>query len=227
VVSAVSRAVDNARVSDKISVVLVEDEPLVRTWVRRLLEREGFAVLAEAADAEAAIDMALREEPDICLVDIGIPGGGIHTTREVARKLPETAIVMLTASSDHADLIDAIRAGAAGYLLKGMDPERIVHALHGVLEGEAAIPRPLMAHLIKDLQTQGRHRTIVGRRGRVDLTSREWEVLELLCEGLNTSTIAGRLSISPVTVRRHSSAIVRKLGVSDRTELVALVRERL
>jgi DNA-binding NarL/FixJ family response regulator len=106
-----------------------------------------------------------------------------------------------------------------------MHPERIVHALHGVLAGEAAIPRPLMAHLIKDLQTQGRHRTIVGRRGRVDLTSREWEVLELLCDDLSTSAIAERLSLSPVTVRRHSSEIVQKLGVRDRTEVVALVRE--
>jgi DNA-binding NarL/FixJ family response regulator len=213
--------------SERISVVLVEDEPLTRTAVRRLLERQGFAVRGEAADAETGIELALSEEPDICLVDIGIPGGGIHATREIARHLPETAIVMLTASSDHADLIDAVRAGAAGYLLKGMDPERVAHALQGVLAGEAAIPRPLMAHLIKDLQTQGRRRTIVGRQGSVDLTSREWEVLEHLCEGLTTSVIAERLSISPVTVRRHSSEIVQKLGVRDRAELVALVRESL
>ncbi len=212
----------------KISVVLVEDEDLVRASVRKILGRSGFSVRAEAATAQEGVEAALRERPDICLVDVGLPGGdGIEVARELTRSAPATAVVMLSASEGHDDLIDAIRAGAAGYLLKGMDPERLAHALRGVVEGEAAIPRPLMAHLVKELQTQGRRRTVIGKRGRVDLTSREWEVLDMLCEGLSTAEIAARLSLSPVTVRRHVSETMRKLGARDRAEAVALVEGRL
>jgi len=160
-------------------------------------------------------------------MDIAIPGGGIPATREITRRQPETAVVMLTASTDRQDLIDSIRAGAAGYLLKDMDPERLSLALRGVLAGETAIPRQLMAQLIQDLQTHGRRRTVVGKDGRAELTGREFEVLELLCDELTTAAIAERLSISAVTVRRHSSEIVRKLGVGDRDEAIALVKETL
>jgi two-component system nitrate/nitrite response regulator NarL len=208
-----------------VRVVLVEDHQLVRTAVRRLLEADGFQVVAEAADAAAGTEAVLREAPDLCLMDIAIPGGGIGATREISRRAPGTTVVMLTASADHENVIDSIRAGAAGYLLKGMNPARLVNALRGVLAGEAAIPRPLMAQLITELQTQGRHRTLVGKDGRAKLTGREFEVLELMCDGLSNSAIAKRLSISPVTVRRHSSEVVRKLGVRDRDEAIALVKD--
>lgn len=212
----------------RISVVLVEDEGIVRSSVRKILERRGFVVRGEAATAEDGIEVTLREQPDICLVDIGLPGrDGIHVTRELTKSSPETAVVVFSASDQHEDLINAIRAGAVGYLLKGMDPTRLAHALRGVVEGEAAIPRPLMADLVKELQTQGRRRTVIGLRSRVDLTSREWDVLDLLCEELSTREIAERLSLSPVTVRRHISEIVHKLGARDRAEAVTLVEGRL
>lgn len=212
----------------EISVVLVEDEALVRASVRKLLERSGFSVRAEAVTAQEGVEATLRERPDICLVDIALAeGNGFQVARELTRSAPATAVVVLSASDGHDHLIDAIRAGAVGYLLKGMDPERLAHALRGVVEGEAAIPRPLMAHLVKALQTQGRRRTVVGRRGRVDLTIREWEVLDVLSEGLSTAEIAERLSLSPVTVRRHLSETMRKLGARDRAEAVALVEGRL
>jgi DNA-binding NarL/FixJ family response regulator len=208
----------------RISIVLVEDERLVRVSVRKVLERSGFSVQGEAITADEGIELSLRERPDVCLVDIGLPDrDGIEVARELTRRDPTIAVVMLSASSEHDDLVDAIRAGAVGYLLKGMDPERLAHALRGVVEGEAAIPRPLMAHLVKALQTQGRRRTVIVKRGRVDLTAREWEVLDMLCEGLSTAEIAERLSLSSVTVRRHVSGTVRKLGVRDRAEAVALV----
>lgn len=210
-----------------VSVVLVEDEELVRTSVRAILERHAFSVPAEAATAAEGIAAALRERPDVCLVDVGLPDrSGIEVARELSRKAPETAVVMLSASDGRADLIDAIRAGAVGYLLKDMDPERIAHALVGVVQGEAAIPRTLMADLVKALQTQGRRQVAFRRRGAAELSSREWEVLDLLCQGLGTSEIAERLSLSPVTVRRHVSATIRKLGVADRTEAVALAEGR-
>ena len=209
------------------SVVLVEDQLLVRTAVRRVLESDGFLVAAEAADAAAGREAVLRERPDVCLMDIGIPGGGISATREIHRRVPETIVVMLTASDDHEDLIDSIRAGARGYLLKNMNPGRLPDALRGILAGEAAVPRPLMAQLITEIQSHGRRRTLVGRRGRAELSAREFEVLELLGDGLSNAAIAKRLSISAVTVRRHTSSVVRKLGLKDREEAIALVRDAL
>jgi DNA-binding NarL/FixJ family response regulator len=114
-------------------------------------------------------------------------------------------VVVLTASSDRDDLVDAIRAGASGYLVKSVDPDRIAHALRGVLAGEAAIPRSLAAELVRDLRTLGRNRVVAGRQGRADLTSREWEILDLICDGLSGPRIAERLYISPAKLRRHSA----------------------
>jgi DNA-binding NarL/FixJ family response regulator len=207
------------------AIVLAEDEPVTRTALRGLLERAGFEVKAEAADAESAIEMAVRERPRLCLVDLYMRGGGIRVVREVSRHVPEALVVVLTASEDRDDMVDAIRAGASGYLVKSMDPDRIAHALRGVLAGEAAIPRFLMAELVRDLQTLGRQHVIAGRHGRADLTSREWEILGLMCDGLSGPNIAERLYISPVTVRRHSSEVVRKLGVRDRQEAIALIQD--
>jgi DNA-binding NarL/FixJ family response regulator len=123
-------------------------------------------------------------------------------------------------------MVDSIRAGAAGYLVKSMDPDRIANALHGVLAGEAAIPRFLMAELVLDLQTGSRQRVIAGKNGRAQLTNRESEILGLMCDGLSGPTIAKRLFLSPVTVRRHRAEIVRKLGVRNRQEAVALIQEQ-
>ena len=208
------------------TLVLVEDEPVTRTTLRGLLVEAGFQVTAEAGDAETAIEVCVRERPQLCLVDLNIPGGGIRVVREVSQRVPEALVVVLTASPDNRDLLDTIRAGASGYLLKSMDPNRIGHALRGELAGEAAIPRFLVAELVRDLQTLGRHRVIAGRHGRAELTSREWEILELMCDGLSGPSIAQRLKLSPVTVRRHSAEAVRKLGVRDRSEAIALMKER-
>ncbi len=208
------------------AIVLVEDEPVTRASLRRLLEAGGFEVKAEAGDAATAIEVTVRERPRLLLLDLYIPGGGIRVMREVTHRVPETLVVVLTASADPNDLIDAIRAGASGYLVKSMNPNRIKYALRGVLAGEAAIPRFLVAHLVRELQTLGRHRLIADGHGRVDLTSRQWEILELMCDGLSGPSIAERLNLSPVTVRRHSAEAVRKLGVRDRAEAIALIQER-
>jgi DNA-binding NarL/FixJ family response regulator len=134
---------------------------------------------------------------------------------------------MLSVSRDDDDLFDALRVGASGYLLKDMDPERLPHAVRGVLDGEAALPRSMALRLIE--QFRGRQR---GRRIRVadgpvvELTDREWEVLELMKDGLTTAEIAKRLFLSPVTVRRHISAILAKLRAPDRKAALRLVREQ-
>ena len=208
------------------AIVLVDDQPLTRTSLRRLLEGAGFDVRAEAGDAETAIEVCVRERPRLCLVDLHIAGGGLRVVREVSQRVPEARVVVLAASPNSRDLMDAIRAGASGYLVKSMNPNRIAHALRGELAGEAAIPRVLVTELVRDLQTLGRHRVVAGKHGRVELTTREWEILELMCTGLSGPSIAERLMLSPVTVRRHRAEAVRKLGVRDRAEAIALMQER-
>jgi DNA-binding NarL/FixJ family response regulator len=208
----------------RTTVVLADDHPPVRAGVRAALERDGFVVSAEAADGRSAVEAALREQPDIVLMDINMPGNGIEATRAIARQLPQTAIVMLTVSRADTDLFDALCAGASGYLLKDIDPARLPAALRGVLEGEAALPRHLVALVIEEFRERRRHRRLplVKERG-VDLTEREWEVLELLREGLSTAEIGERLFIAPVTVRTHVSAILKKLHVPDREAAVRLL----
>jgi DNA-binding NarL/FixJ family response regulator len=211
-------------VTDGIRVVIADDHPPTRAGVRAALERGGFVVCAEAPDGASAVEAARRERPDVCLLDIHMPGDGIRAAETIAHELPDTAVVMLTVSRSDSDLFDALRVGACGYLLKDIDPARLPLALYGVLEGEAALPRRLVALLIEEFRERRRRRRIpLGGRRSVELTDREWEVLELMSEGLSTDEIAARLFISPVTVRTHVSAILRKLHVSTREAAVALL----
>src|SRR6266516_3127040 len=194
-------------------VLVADDHPPTRAGVRLALERGGFEVCSEAADATTAVAAARRDRPDVCLLDIHMPGNGIHAAEAISRDLPETAVVMLTVSRSDSDLFDALRVGASGYLLKDTDPERLPLALRGVLAGEAALPRHLVSLVIDEFRERGRRRPLLKRRGVV-LTDREWEVLELMSDGLTTFEIADRLFIEPVTVRTHVSAILKKLHVS-------------
>lgn len=210
--------------TDKISVLVADDHPPTRAGVRAALERDGFVVCAEVADAQAAIEAARRERPAVCLLDIHMPGEGIRAAEVIGNELPDTAVVMLTVSRSDADLFDALRAGASGYLLKDIDPARLPLALRGVLDGEAALPRRLVTLLIEEFRERRRRRRIplMGRRS-VELTDREWEVLELMRLGLSTEQIGERLFITPVTVRTHVSAILKKLHVANRDEAVQLL----
>jgi DNA-binding NarL/FixJ family response regulator len=209
---------------DRYRVLIADDHPPTRAGVKAALERDGFVVCAQAADARAAIEAARSERPDVCLLDIHMPGDGIYAAETIARELPDAAVVMLTVSRTDADLFNALRAGASGYLLKDIDPARLPLALRGVLEGEAALPRRLVALLIEEFRERKRRRRIplVGRRG-VELTDREWEVLELMKQGRSTEEIASRLFISPVTVRTHVSAILKKLHVPTREAALELL----
>jgi DNA-binding NarL/FixJ family response regulator len=211
-------------VTAPIRVLIADDHPPTRAGVRLALERDTFTVCAEAADGPTAVEAARRERPDVCLLDINMPGDGIKAAEQISHELPETAVVMLTVSRSDADLFDALRAGASGYLLKDIDPARLPLALRGVLEGEAALPRRLVALLIEEFRERQRRRRIplVGRRS-VELTDREWEVLELMRQGLATEEIAARLFISAGTVRTHVSSILRKLQVPTREAAVELL----
>ena len=210
-----------------MTVILADDHAPTRAGVRGALERAGFSVLAEVPDAAGAVEAAERERPDVCLLDIHMPGNGISAAAQITQAQPDIAVVMLTVSRDDNDLFDALRAGALGYLLKDTDPDRLPHALRGVLEGEAALPRALVARVIDEFRDRGRRRRLplVKQRG-VELTSREWEVLELMREDLSTAEIAERLFVSPVTVRSHIAALLRKLRVPDRKAALKLLDER-
>jgi DNA-binding NarL/FixJ family response regulator len=150
-----------------------------------------------------------------------MPGGGVRAAWEISARLPQTRIVMLTASRDDRDLFAALEAGAAGYLLKDMDPERLPHALADVFGGHAPLPRELVARLIDQFRDRGpRRRAVVNDGAEARLTSREWQVLDLMRQELPTSEIARRLVLSPVTVRTHVNSILRKLRAPDRETLL-------
>jgi DNA-binding NarL/FixJ family response regulator len=210
-----------------VTVLLADDHPPTRMGVRAALEHDGWEVIADVGTAAAAVERALELRPDVVLLDINMPGNGIAAAAELAPQLPETAIVMLTVSRDDSDLFDALRAGAQGYLLKDTDPVRLPHALRGVLAGEAALPRALVARVIDEFRDRGRRKklTFANRRG-VELTSREWEVLDLMYQKLSTAEIAERLFVSQVTVRSHIAAILKKLRVESREDALKLMEER-
>jgi DNA-binding NarL/FixJ family response regulator len=189
--------------------------------VRAALEEDaGFAVCAEAADAPGAVAAALRERPDVCLLDVHMPGHGVAAAWEIHSRLPPTKIVMLTVSREDVDLFAALRAGALGYLLKDMDPRSLPRALQSVLSGEVAIPRELVGQVVERFRdTNARRRQAVAEGPAQQLTSREWQVLELLRQDMSTAQIARKLVLSPVTVRTHVNSILRKLHLRDRQEL--------
>jgi len=210
--------------STGIRVLVADDHPAARAGVALALEQAEFQVCAQAADAESAVREALRSKPDVCLLDVHMPGSGISAAVRITTALPQTAVIMLTVSRNESDLFDSLRAGAAGYLLKDMDPNRLSSAVEGVLRGEAALPRTLVAQVIEEFRERGRRRRVplLQTRG-VELTSREWEVLELMRAGLTTAEIAGRLFVTQVTVRSHVAAILKKLRAPDRKTALAML----
>lgn len=169
---------------------------------------------------------ALQERPDVCLLDIRMPGGGIPAAAAIAAELPDCAIVMLTVSRSDSDLFDALRAGAVGYLLKDIDPERLPLALRGVLEGEAVLPRHLVALLVDEFRQRSRHNRLrLVRRNGDGLTLREEDVLELMQNGLSTGEIAEHLAVPRAIVKADRAAILRKLRASGHNGRVRLLGE--
>jgi two-component system nitrate/nitrite response regulator NarL len=208
-------------------VLIADDHVAARADVRLALEEDGFVVSAEEDTGPGAVAAALRDPPDVCLLEVHVPGGGIEAAAAIRERLAETEVVMLSASSNDADVFEALQAGASGYLLKHMDRARIGPTLAGVLRGEAALPRELTARLIREFRARARTgRARLVRPEKNDLTRREWDVLDCMCEGLSTRRIAGRLFISQTTVRRHVGEILRKLEVPTREAAVELVNRR-
>jgi DNA-binding NarL/FixJ family response regulator len=211
----------------KPGVLIADDHAPTRDDVREALQKSGFQVCAEASNAVQAIQLALETKPDICLLEVRMPGGGVAAAWEIAARLPTTKIVMLTSSGEDGEFFSALRAGAVGYLAKDIDLHGLARALHDVVEGTPAIPRALVGRIVTEFRSRDpRFRTtaVTADQGR-RLTSREWEVLAALAEGLSTREIARRLQLTPGGARAHVSFIVHKLGVASRHEAVAFFRE--
>ena len=214
--------------SRPLRVLIADDHEPTRDDVRRALEGdEAFEICAVVADAAQAVQAAVCQRPDVCVLDIRMPGSGVAAAWEIAARLPNAKIVMLTVSDDDADLFAALRAGADGYLLKTMNLSRLPAALIGVCSGEAAIQRTLVARVLDRFHgREPRWRQVVdGEAAGRRLTSREWEVLELLARRLSTAEIAEKLVLSASAVRVHIASIVHKLEVADRAAAVELFRQ--
>jgi DNA-binding NarL/FixJ family response regulator len=211
--------------SKTLRVVVADDHAPVRTAIRAALESDGFDVVADVADGPTAVAAAQQHLPDVCLLDIHMPGSGLAAARRIAEMVPQPAIVMITASRDDEDLFDALRAGAIGYLLKDIDPDRLGPALRSVLSGEAPLPPSLVLKVMAQFAEAPRRR--LGLRAQpafAALTAREAEVLEQMAAGLSTEEIAQNLLVGPVTVRTHVANVLKKLNVSDREAAVRIAR---
>ena len=192
------------------TVVVADDHVPTREAVVEILLSGGFDVVAEAEDATGAIACAEAHDPDVCLLDISMPGNGITAAHSITRARPDTSVVMLTVMLDDDHLFDALRAGARGYLIKGTDPDTLVTALRNTLDGEPALSPGIAMRIVEHLgRERGAARTRPRRRRGAALT-REAEVLDLLRQGLRTNDIARRLFISQVTVRTHIASILKK-----------------
>lgn len=206
-------------------VVMADDHARMRARIRQALEAGGCVVVGEGASAGEAVALAREHRPDVALLDIHMPGNGIHAAREITRSLPGTAVVMLTASAEDGDLFDSLRAGASGYLLKDTGPEVLVDELRNAINGEAAMSRRLVSRILEEFRSPATPRFARRTRASAKLSAREWEVMELLGEGLSTDDVARRLFVSPTTVRVHVSGVLRKLRVKDRESAFKILRE--
>ena len=202
-----------------LRVMLVDDHALVRAAVRQALSAPDVELVAEASSAEEALVLAPQVLPDLLLVDITLPGlDGVGLVRELAPRLPQTRIVMLTASHADRDLMDAMRYGACGYLTKDLSPEALLRAVRSAWAGELAMPRRMAARLVRRLVATSSPAAASGNPALATLTSRETEVLRFLAEGRTDREIALALTISPRTVETHVGAILHKFGVKSRAE---------
>ncbi len=216
-----------AKGAPPLRVMLVDDHALVRSAVRQAISTGDVELVAEAASAEEAFALALSIRPDILLLDIDLPGmKGLQMLEEIAPRLPETKVVMLTVSGSERDMIDAISRGAAGYLTKDLSPEALLRALKGAHRGELAMSRRFSGRVLRHFADAARRGRAAGGAGALEgLSPRENDVLRMLADGLTDREIATALIISPRTVETHVSNILHKLGVRNRAEAAQRHRE--
>lgn len=200
--------------AEPIRVLIVDDHAVVREGLRAFLAlQEGIEVAGEAADGEEALEAAARLQPDVILMDLVMPRlDGVAAMRALRERLPRTRVIVLTSFLDDDKLLPALRAGAAGYLLKNADPQELVRAVRAAHAGEALLDPVVAARLVETLAADGVEEPLDR------LTPREREVLVLIAHGFANKRIAQELALSEKTVKAHVSHVLAKLGVSDRTQ---------
>ncbi len=218
---------DRRNPEQRTRIVLVDDHALFRVGMRQILERESdFEIIGEAEDARDAYHMAVETSPDIVLLDLSLPApGGIETTQRIKREVPSIGIVTLAVAEDEDQLFEAIKAGAAAFVLKDISPDDLVTIIRRVRAGEYLIndkvfARPSVAgRVLKEF----RELAVYGQEAApifAPLSPREVEILDNIAKGMTNKQVAYALSISEQTVKNHMSSILRKLSVNDRTQAV-------
>jgi two-component system nitrate/nitrite response regulator NarL len=199
------------------SVFIVDDHSFFRAGMRSVLTEHGLTVVGDAPSAEAALPLIERRRPDLVVMDLSMPGmSGVEATRAITQRFPWVAVLVVTVSVGEGEVLEALEAGAAGYLLKDSEPEEIIRAIEAAMTGDTPLS-PRVAGLVVQ---RARMAPGAGPAPALadELTKRECEVLRLLAEGLDNRQIAEALFLSPTTVKRHVSSIVAKLGVSNRVQ---------
>ena len=209
-----------------MKVILIDDHALFRIGLESILERRGVTVVASLADGEEGIRLTETMRPDIVLLDLRMPLiSGTEVLQKICDKDIGIPVVILTTSNEETDLINCLRNGAQGYLLKDMDPDELVTALHDVLRGKTTVAPELTNVLAKVVQ-QGETKTEDKSSTFAELTPREHEILCLLAEGQSNKVIARNLGISDGTVKLHVKAILRKLDIHSRVEAAVIAVEQ-
>ena len=200
--------------AEAIRVLLVDDHAVVREGLRAFLElQEGIEVAGEAGDGQEGVAAAERLRPDVVLMDLVMPRlDGVGAMRELRRRLPGVRVIVLTSFADDEQLLPAVQAGAAGYLLKNAQPQELARAVRAAHAGEALLDPHIAARLLESIARPG------GEAPADALTRREGEVLELIARGLSNKRIARELGIAEKTVKTHVGHVLAKLGVTDRTQ---------
>jgi len=208
----------------KIKVIIIDDHTLFREGLQRLLVRHDIDVISSVSNGDEGLNSILKHNPDIVLLDLRMPNvSGIEVLKNIRAKNKSLPVVMLTTSDDEKDLIDALKNGASGYLLKDMEPDALVVALKDVLKGETIVAPNLVQILAKFHQGDDSEINITNLIST--LTPRESEILELLAEGQSNKLIAKNLGISDGTVKLHVKAILRKLEIHSRVEAAVIAVE--
>lgn len=211
--------------SEKMSLVIVDDHPLFREGVANILRAEpDIELIGEGTTSDDAIRLACDLLPDLILLDIAIPGGGLSAAQTIANVCPVTKIVMLTASEDEDDVLAAVKAGARGYILKGVSARELVRILRAVWAGEGYIPPSLAASLLTEMTSPAAARTAA--RPLDDLSERERQILEGVAVGLSNKEIGLQLSLTEKTVKHYMTNILQKLQVRNRVEAALLAQKR-
>jgi len=218
---------DRRNVGEITRILIVDDHALFRVGIANILGREpDFEIVGEADDSRSAVDRAIETSPNVILMDLSLPApGGIETTQRIKRELPSTAIIVLAVSEDEDALFDAIKAGAAAFILKDVGPDDLVTIIRRVVSGEYLINDKVFAKpsVASRVLKEFRELAVYGQEAApifAPLSPREVEILDNIAQGMTNKQVAYALSISEQTVKNHMSSILRKLAVNDRTQAV-------